>query len=139
MDPNFASAHGQLATTYQEMGKYDLWLQEWRKAATLYNDRETMAIADKVVEAYAHSGLRAAMYKDIELRKELSQRRYVDPCFLAFDYAILGEKDQVFYWLEKAYADKSSLLLPIKVSHVLDPFHSDTRYIDLLKRMGLPQ
>jgi eukaryotic-like serine/threonine-protein kinase len=139
MDPNFASAHGQLATTYQEMGKYDLWLQEWRKAATLYNDRETMAIADKVVEAYTHSGIRAAMYKDIELRKELSHRRYVDPCYLAFDYAILGEKDQVFYWLEKAYADKSSLLLAIKVSHVLDPFHSDPRYIDLLKRMGLPQ
>lgn len=139
MDPHFASAHGQLAITYREMGKYDLSLQEWRKAAILYNDRETMAIADKVVEAYAHSGLRAAMYKDIELRKDLSHRRYVDPCFLAFDYAVLGEKDQVFYWLEKAYADKSSLLLPINVSYVLEPFHSDPRYISLLKRMGLPQ
>jgi hypothetical protein len=29
IDPNFVSAHGNLASIYWEMGKYDLWLEEW--------------------------------------------------------------------------------------------------------------
>jgi hypothetical protein len=27
----------------------------------------------------------------------------------------------------------------LKIEDVLEPFHSDPRYVDLLKRMGLPQ
>jgi hypothetical protein len=66
--------------------------------------RPRRAIANKAAEAYAHSGLHAATkYKDIELRKELSQRRYVGPCFLAFDYAIPGDKDRLLLaWCRRA-------------------------------------
>jgi len=45
MDPNFASAHFNLSIAYQDMGKYDLWLQEWEKYATAANDREDLAVA----------------------------------------------------------------------------------------------
>ena len=69
----------------------------------------------------------------------LAQRRYVDIGFIAYDYAALGEKDQAFAWLEKAYSEKAGSLGYIKVSKVMDPFRSDPRYLDLLKRMGLPQ
>src|SRR5947208_7738399 len=30
IDPNYASAHDALAQTYRDLGKYDLWLEEWR-------------------------------------------------------------------------------------------------------------
>jgi hypothetical protein len=44
-----------------------------------------------------------------------------------------------FYWLEKAYSEKAESLQYVRVAKALDSFHSDPRYIDLLKRMGLPQ
>jgi len=69
----------------------------------------------------------------------MAQRRYVDPGFIGDDYAALGDKDQAFYWLEKAYSEKAGALAYIKVFKQMDPLRSDPRYVDLLKRMGLPQ
>ena len=66
-------------------------------------------------------------------------RRYEDPGRIGYRYAALGDKDQAFAWLEKAYADKSVALWSIKNDHAMDALRSDPRYIDLLKRMGLPQ
>ena len=139
MDPNYASAHDNLAQTYFDMGKYDLWLAEWKKAATLNNDHEQSAISEDAARVYAKSGSRATVSRVIELLKQLAQRRYVDPGSIAYEYAALGDKDQVFYWLEKGYSEKAESLQLIKIVKVMDPFRSDPRYLDLLKRMGLPQ
>jgi tetratricopeptide (TPR) repeat protein len=139
IDPNYASAHNNLADTYRDMGKYDLWLEEWKRGATLADDRERLAIAEETARAYAKGGLRAAVSRMIELRKQLARRRYVDPASIAYDYATLGDKDQAFFWLEKAYSEKAESLQFLKVVKEMDPFRSDPRYIDLLTRMGLPQ
>jgi Tfp pilus assembly protein PilF len=139
IDPNYASVHDNFARTYQDMGKYDLWLEEWKKAATLNDDQEELAIAEAAARAYAKGGFRAAVSRGIERRKQLAQRRYVDPAGIAYEYALLGDKDQTFYWLEKAYAEKAEAMQFIKVAKPMDPFRSDPRYLDLLKRMGLPQ
>jgi TolB-like protein/Tfp pilus assembly protein PilF/predicted Ser/Thr protein kinase len=139
MDPNYASVHDNLANAYFDMGKYDLWLEEWKKADALYPDPEQLAIAEEAARAYAKSGSKAAITRRIELNKQLAQRRYVDPGWIAYDYAALGDKDQTFFWLEKAYSAKAESLGYIKVTKSIDPFRSDPRYVDLLKRMGLPQ
>jgi serine/threonine protein kinase/Tfp pilus assembly protein PilF len=139
MDPNYASAHDNLAQTYFDMGKYDLWLAEWKKAATLNNDHEQSAISEDAARVYAKSGSRATVSRVIEALKQLAQRRYVDPGFIAYEYAALGDKDQVFYWLEKGYSEKAGSLQLIKIVKVMDPYRSDLRYVELLKRMGLPQ
>jgi hypothetical protein len=102
-------------------------------------DQDELAIAERASRAYAKGGLRAALSRRIELRKQLGQRRYVDSGFVAYDYAALGDKDQAFYWPEKAYSEKAGSLGWIKVAKPMDSLRSDTRYIDLLKRMGLPQ
>jgi serine/threonine protein kinase/Tfp pilus assembly protein PilF len=139
MDPSFASVHDSLALTYFHMGKYDLWLDEWKKAAALSNDKEEAAIADEVAKVYGQSGLHEALVKRVELYKQLAKRRYVDPGFIGYQYAKLGDKDQTFAWLEKAYAEKAGSLQNIKIAPDLDPLRTEPRYIDLLKRMGLPQ
>ena len=139
IDPNYAAGHFNLAYTYRFMGKYDLWLEEWKKGATLAQDPEEIAIADQVAKVYAQSGFRAALVKEIERRKQLATRRYVDPGGIGYLYAALGDKDQAFAWLEKAYPDKSGALWNIKDDHTMDALRSDPRYIDLLRRMGLPQ
>jgi len=96
MDPNFAYAHVELRNIYRDMGKYDLSLEEWKKASTLDNDREEITIAAGTAEVYAKSGTKAAIAREIELRKELAKRRYVDPTEIAYLYALLGDKEQTF-------------------------------------------
>src|ERR1700732_3567821 len=51
----------------------------------------------------------------------------------------MGDRDHAFEWLEKGYAERSGRMEYIKNEDFFEPFHSDPRYIDLLKRMGLPQ
>ena len=139
MDPNFVAQHFNLAFVYQDMGKYDLWMEELKKGVALSNDPEETAINEEVAEVYAQSGFRAANAKDAELRERLAKRRYVDPGYIAFDYAVIGNKEQAFAWLEKAYAEKAGSLQYLKTVHALDALRSDPRFVNLLKRMGLPQ
>jgi TolB-like protein/Tfp pilus assembly protein PilF/predicted Ser/Thr protein kinase len=139
MDPNFSYAHVELRQIYQDSGKDDLAMEEWKKYATLNDDPEELAIAQDVTGVYAKSGIKAAVAREIELRKQLAKRRYGDPTGIAYLYAQLGDKEQTFAWLDKARAEKAGGLEPVKVVHALDKWHSDPRYVDLLKSMGLPQ
>ena len=54
-------------------------------------------------------------------------------------YVALGEKDQAFEWLEKAYEDRSigGPFVMIKADPIYDPLRSDPRLADLLRRMNL--
>jgi len=139
MDPNYAQAHRQLGNEYQIMRKYDLWLEEWKKAASLSNDREELAITEEVARVYSRSGYKASIAREIEMKKQLAKRRYVDPVEFAYSYAELGDKEQTFAWLDKAFAEKSGGLEVIKAVPALDQWHSDPRYVELLKKMGMPQ
>jgi len=139
MYPNFAYAHVELRNIYRDMGKYDLSLEEWKEASTLNNDHEEITIAAGTAEVYAKSGTKAAIAREIELRKELAKRRYVDPTEIAYLYALLGDKEQTFAWLDKARAEKTAGLEPVKIVHALEQWHSDARYVALLKELGLPQ
>jgi serine/threonine protein kinase len=136
LDPN-ASAHGNLAQLAFDLGNYDLWLQEWKKAAIVNDDHEELAVAEEAAKVYAKSGYRAALSRVIDLELELSKRRYVDPAGIAYTYAALGMHDETFAWLEKAYSAKSESLQFVKVTKAMDKYRSDPRYIDLVKRMGL--
>ena len=139
MDPNFTYAHVELRQIYRDTGKYDLAMEEWKKYAALNNDPEEVAIAADSAKVYAKSGAKAAIAREIEMRKELGKRRYQDPSEIAYLYASLGDKEQTFAWLDKARAEKSGGLEPVKIVRALDQWHSDPRYVDLLKQLGLPQ
>jgi len=139
MDPNFAYGHSMLRTIYRDMGKYDLAMEEWKKYAALDNDPEESAIAADAAGVYVKSGVKAAIAREIELKKQLAKRRYQDPSEIAYLYASLGDKDQTFAWLDKARAEKAGGLEAVKIVRALDQWHSDPRYIELLKQLGLPQ
>jgi len=137
IDPTFANVHIHLSQAYLYSGKYDLWLDEWEKTATLNDDPEDLALVRAVRKEYSKSGFHVAMTRLAELQQEQSNRFYIDPAFIATDYAIIGNKDQAFAWLEKAYAEKSAFIEYIKAAPDYDSLRSDPRYTDLLKRMGL--
>jgi serine/threonine protein kinase/Tfp pilus assembly protein PilF len=139
MDPNYASAVMNLSITYYALHRYDLWLENWKKALALMNDHEELEIAEEADRVYAKSGYQAALRRIVELNLQLAKKRYVDPGDIAMEYAALGEKDQAFAWLEKAYSEKSDRISYIKEDNDADSLRSDPRYVALLKKMGLPQ
>jgi serine/threonine protein kinase/Tfp pilus assembly protein PilF len=139
MDPNFSYAHAELRQIYRDAGKYDLAMEEWKKYAALNNDPEEVAIAQDAAAVYAKSGAKAALAREVELRKQLAERRYADPSEIAYLYAALGDKEQTFAWLDKALAEKSGGLEPVKIVRALNQWHRDPRYVDLLNQLGLPQ
>ena len=60
-----------------------------------------------------------------------------EPLDIALVYAALGERDNAFDWLEKAYAAKSCWLFELDIDPVYDPIRDDPRFGDLRKRVGL--
>ena len=85
------------------------------------------------------AGYRAANKRIAEVLEQQSKRVYVDPATIASYYGTLDDKDKAFFWLEKAFAEKSDLLRILKTSRAFDSLRSDPRYKDLLRRMNLPQ
>jgi len=138
IDPTFANAHFHLAQVYSLTDKYDLWLEEGEKAAKLSNDSDVLALFEAAKREYPKSGYHGALKRMVALEEEQAKRIYIDPAWHAGQYARLGEKDQAFAWLEKAYAEKSGYLHYLKVDPRFDSLRSDPRYADFLKRMGLP-
>jgi len=137
MDANFFNAHGQLRVAYRDMGKYDLWLQEWQKVDAISEDREDGEIAKEVAEIYAKDGYAAASKRSAELLEQMAKRHYIDPTFVAYEYAYAGNKEQTFVWLQKAAEERSAGLQVIKVTRSLDPWRNDPRYVAIVKGMGL--
>jgi eukaryotic-like serine/threonine-protein kinase len=58
---------------------------------------------------------------------------------VAIAAALLGDRDQAFQYLEKAYADQDNELLVGVRYPALDPLRSDPRYKDLMRRLDLPE
>jgi serine/threonine protein kinase/Tfp pilus assembly protein PilF len=139
IDPSFSNSHIHLAEAYFYTGKYDLWLDEAEKSATLDNDANELAIVTAMKLEYLKSGYRGAFQRRAEMLEEQSKSRSVDPVLISSAYALAGDKDKAFAYLEKAFAEKNVHLSYIKVIRAWDSLRSDPRYADLLKRMGLPQ
>jgi hypothetical protein len=70
---------------------------------------------------------------------ELSKRQYVSSYEMARIYAGLGEHDQVFTWLDRAYEERASWMAYLQVDPTLDPLRSDPRFQVLLRRMNFPE
>ncbi len=49
----------------------------------------------------------------------------------------LGDKEQAFYWLEKAYQHRGEDIILLKVDPRLDKLRSHLHFQDLMRRLGL--
>jgi tetratricopeptide (TPR) repeat protein len=90
-----------------------------------------------LAHAYAVSGNREAAQKIITELEEQSKSNYVAAFDIALIHAGLGEKDQAFAWLEKAYEERSPDLVTLRTEPRFDNLRSDRRFTDLARRVGL--
>jgi tetratricopeptide (TPR) repeat protein len=140
IDPTFANIHFHLSQAYLYSGQYDSWLEEWQKSVHLNNDPPLdRAQVNATQEEFSRAGFAAAAKRMARVQEEQSRGSYVDPAIIAGSYAIAGDKENAFAWLEKAAAQKSAIFAYTKVDPSYDSVRSDPRFLALLKRMGLPQ
>ena len=61
------------------------------------------------------------------------------PYIRATYYVGLGENDKAIRELEKAYEERSTFILILKLDPRLDPIRDDPRFGDLVKKVGFPE
>jgi serine/threonine-protein kinase len=129
--PDWPRPHNMLSNCYAQKGMWKEALQEFQLMGA--------PGAFLNVRMYAAAGKREEALKIVAEMKERGEKQQrVSPMGLANVYAALGDKDQAFEWLEKAYRERAPQLRGIKIGPVWDPLRSDPRFADLLKRIGLP-
>ncbi|MDQ3801498.1 MAG: protein kinase [Acidobacteriota bacterium] len=133
-DPNYARAYTNLAEIYTEEGRFDEANEALQKARRI-------SPADVLAETltahlYAISGRRAEALKIAASLEAKAQKKEFPAFLLAEAYAGLSDKDKAFYWLERAFQERSNWMVFTKVSRRLKPLHGDPRFDDLLKRIG---
>jgi serine/threonine protein kinase len=137
MDPAFMPALFYLARAYYEVG----------------NNLEAIEIAEKLVTASgglpsltAFFGYMCTAGQSDESRKILetllpltsSGEVYISPFAMALIYSGLGETEEALQWLEKAYAERSLLIVYLAVDPAFDNLRSEARFQKLLQQIGLP-
>jgi len=141
LDPNAAWIRHDMAHAYTLKGAYAQAIAEEDKIPVQAKvvAAENKLIASGIGWIYAVSGRRADALKIAQQFKDLASHAYVDFYQVAEIYAALGDKDEAFRLLEKAYEEHSSNMPFLAVDPFWDGIRSDPRYADLLRRMGLPQ
>jgi serine/threonine protein kinase/Tfp pilus assembly protein PilF len=135
--PTFPEPHLWVSKAYAGRGLYPEALSEAQQAAT-YSGRAPRYVAG-VGDALAAAGKRAEAHSIIDELVRSSKSGHVSPFYIAEVYSTLGERDQAFEGLEKAYQLRDDELVWILIDPSFDNIRSDPRYADLLRRMGLPQ
>jgi len=137
IDPGFSQAQREIGLAYEQKGMYEEAVSALEKALSLPgNYFRTTAQAD-LGHVYAVSGKRGDALRVLAELQELSEQSYVSPYDIAVVYAGLGDKEQALAWLHKSYEDRSCWLVWLKVDPRLDVLHSDSRFVELERRMGV--
>ena len=87
--------------------------------------------------AYAAANQRTEAEGILRQLTAASKTRYVPPYPTAVIYAGLGQKDEAFAWLEKAFDERDSWLDYVGLDPRLDGLRSDPRFLELLRRLKL--
>jgi tetratricopeptide (TPR) repeat protein len=136
LDPHNRAAHYYLAQNYLQKGLDQQALAEYEKTLTVPGSppyaKTILALC------FALAGKRAEALKIMEEIIEILKNKGIAFYWIAILEIALGEKDQAFQWLEKAYQMRDPWLRWVKVDPRLDPLRSDLRFQDLLKRMKFP-
>ena len=99
--------------------------------------KDNLLLVTSLLHTYAISGRKAKVLKGLEELRKTSKWRYVPTMYLACICAGLADKDRAFFWLERAYQERSDGLTYLNVEPTFDPLRSDARFKDLLRRVGL--
>ncbi|TAJ77641.1 tetratricopeptide repeat protein, partial [bacterium] len=135
LDPNFGGVRFHLGRAYMQKGMVNEAIAEFEKSINLRG-----VIPESVGQLgyiYGRLGRKGEAKKLIEQLKDLSTRGYLTTYNIAVIYTGLGENDSALEWLERAYKERASAIVFLKVNPEFDSLRSHPRFRELMRRMGL--
>ena len=133
--PNDVETIVVLGLAYEKMGNYKQAMEQWVKLENLGGHE---AQGNELMRTFERSGYPAYLRK--HAKDSEAAANYYSGALIrsaAADYALLGENDTAFALLEKAFANRTGVV-DLNVDPRLDKIRSDSRYADLLRRVGEP-
>lgn len=146
MDPNFIPAYERLVGLYEQTGELDKAIEERQRVATLGggnsvilgggNSKDLARQVKSLRKAYAANGPRGYWLRRLESARSDARLGTGDPIDLARVYTRLGNRDEAFRWLDRAFGDHLPYLIWVLPANPdFDKLRADARYADLLRRL----
>jgi len=132
--PDFVPGHYFLAQAYAWKGACPEALAEIEKM----RPSDSVPAVGLRAYVYALQGRRREALTVADQLETLARKSYVDPIFIANIYSSLGDMKPAFAWMEKGYEQHSEGMITLKENPAYDKLRSDPRFIDLLRRVGIP-
>jgi serine/threonine protein kinase/tetratricopeptide (TPR) repeat protein len=141
LDPSLAWLHSMVSWVYTRQGEYAQAIAESESLGAQIRPvtTENQFLAAALGWEYALAGRRGDAGNVLRQLKELEAHDSADHYNIAIVYLGLGEKDQAFKSLERAYEQRSGSMAFLKSDPFWNAVLSDPRYHALLLRIGLPQ
>jgi TolB-like protein/DNA-binding winged helix-turn-helix (wHTH) protein/tetratricopeptide (TPR) repeat protein len=134
LEQDFAPAQIGLGVALLRSGHHDEAVTTLEDANRVADDARSQATLG---HAYGTVGRAAEARAILDALGERARGQYLSPVYLAFVYAGSGDRDAAFAELEKAFEDRSPLLVSANSEPLFDPLRSDPRFADLLRRLQL--
>ena len=145
MDPTFPLAHLYFSFLLKITGRYEEGIKEHEKSELLSGSSPEDAAAEAVMmrQAFKKGGEKGLWQKTLELtlaRLKRPNGEFVQASEVAAAYALAGDKDSAFEWLDKAYEERDGNdITLLKCDPTFKNLRGDPRFAALLQRMGLPE
>jgi DNA-binding winged helix-turn-helix (wHTH) protein/TolB-like protein/Tfp pilus assembly protein PilF len=135
MEPDFSTARVTLGLDYEQKRSDKEAIAELIKVQAASEDVPTTA---SLGHALAQSGQLNEARGVLLKIEEFAKKNYVPPYSMAVLHAGLGQHQQALDWLERGFQDRSLKPVWVRLDPRLDGLRHDTRFIELIQRMGLP-
>ena len=144
MDPSFPLAHEYFSWFLTTTGRYEESIKEKEKGDVLSGASPEQAAAEAIVmeKAFKSGGEKRFWQKDLELELKAGQQpgASASPFMLAAGYAVTGQTDKAFEYLEKSYEEREGQdLTLLKFDPSYKNLRSDPRFSAMLRKIGLPE
>ena len=134
LDPSFSLASWFLTQSYLHAGEAHNAVEEIEKTIRTSGIHPAILALQSVV--YGALGRREDATAVLDQIRNLAAQRRVEPYFMAYAAAPLGDNDATFSWLERAYDDRSGWLIFLSIDPGFDVLRTDHRLIDLIQRVN---
>ncbi len=135
MEPDDFWAQIVLGWAYEQKSMYEPAIAAFQQSVKVSGDG-VMANA-ALGHVYGIAGKKHEAREILAKLIERSKGDYVSTYDVAIVCAGLGDKEQAFQWLEKAFQERAHYLVHIKWEPRFENLHSDPRFQNLLRHIGL--